>query len=107
VDKQANNPVILDVRKISNICDYYIICSGDSAAQVKAIYDYISRKSKTTYLPKSKEKIKIQHAEVDKTYHWVLIDLSNVIVHIFTESAREFYNLEYLWRQAKKIYPDK
>ncbi|MCF7873733.1 MAG: ribosome silencing factor [Candidatus Omnitrophica bacterium] len=95
-EKQAKDVVILDLKKISTICNYYLICSGDSTTQVKAIYDQIIRKSK-------KEKIQVQHSEVDKTYNWILIDFSNVIVHIFTENAREFYNLEYLWRQAKKI----
>ncbi len=94
--KQANDVLILDVSKISNICDYYVICSADSTTQVKAIYDEVLRKSK-------EKKIKVQHSEVDKTYNWILVDFSNVILHIFTESTRKFYNLEYLWRQAKKI----
>jgi ribosome-associated protein len=100
LEKQAKDVVILDVKKISTICNYYLICSGESTTQVKAIYDHIIKKSK-------KAKIKVQHSEVDKTYNWILIDLSNVIVHIFTETTREFYNLEYLWRQAKKILPPK
>jgi ribosome-associated protein len=99
-EKQAKDVVILDLKKISTICNYYLICSADSTIQVKAIFDYIIKKSRT-------EKIKVQHSEVDKTYNWILIDFSNVIVHIFTESTREFYNLEYLWRQAKKILPPK
>ncbi|MCF7916628.1 MAG: ribosome silencing factor [Candidatus Omnitrophica bacterium] len=94
--KQADDVVILDVSKISNICDYYVICSADSETQVKAIHNEVVRKSKD-------EKIKVQHSEVDKTYNWILVDFSNVILHIFTKSTREFYNLEYLWRQAKKI----
>ncbi|MCF7888446.1 MAG: ribosome silencing factor [Candidatus Omnitrophica bacterium] len=94
--KQAKDVVILDLKKISTICNYYLICSGESTTQVKAIFDHIIKKSR-------KEKIKIQHSEVDKTYNWILIDFSNVIVHIFTETTREFYNLEYLWRQAKKV----
>lgn len=78
-----------------------MICSADSTTQVKAIHDGVVRKSKETCLPAGREKIKIQHSEVDKTYNWILVDFSNVILHIFTESTRKFYNLEYLWRQAK------
>ncbi|MCF7887272.1 MAG: ribosome silencing factor [Candidatus Omnitrophica bacterium] len=96
LEKQAKDVVILDLKKISTICNYYLICSGENTTQVKAIYDYIIKKSR-------KAKIKVQHSEVDKTYNWILIDFSNLIVHIFTETTREFYNLEYLWRQAKRI----
>jgi len=96
--KNAEDLVILDIRGLSNICDYYVICSAGSAVQVKAIYDEVTRKSR-------EKKINIQHSEVDKTYHWVLVDYSNIILHIFREEARKFYNLEYLWKQAKRIYP--
>ncbi len=96
--KKAKDILILDLREISNICDYYVICSGDSPAQVKAIYDEANRKSK-------KGKIKIQHSETDMTCQWMLIDYGSTILHIFSEEARKFYDLEYLWKQAKVIRP--
>lgn len=96
LNKKAKDVVILDIKKISNICDYHVICSGDSSAQVKAIYQEIIGESK-------KEKIEIFYSEADNSCRWMLIDYASVIVHIFSQEAREFYNLEYLWKQAKKI----
>lgn len=96
--KKAEDVIILDVKKISNVCDYYVICSGQSSTQVKAIYEDAVRKSK-------KENIRVQHAEVDSTCRWILLDYADVILHIFSKEAREFYNLEYLWKRAKKISP--
>jgi len=96
LDKQAKDVVILDVAKISSLCDYFVICSGESAAQVKAICDNVQRASR-------KEKIRISFVEKDKDAHWMLVDFFDVILHIFIEQAREFYNLEYLWKEAKQI----
>lgn len=98
--KKAEDIVILDIRKISNLCDYYVICSGSSSTQIKAIHDYALRKSK-------EKKIKVQHSETDLTYQWVLIDYIDVMLHIFSKEARKFYNLEYLWKKAKRVDPFK
>ncbi len=95
-DKQAKDITVLDVSEISSLCDYFIICSGESAAQVRAICDNVQRLSR-------KEKIRISFLEKDKESHWILIDFFDVILHIFIEEAREFYNLEYLWKESKKI----
>ena len=94
--KKAKNIVVLDVQKISTLCDYFIICSGESTAQVKAIYEEVSKMCK-------RNKIKIRSSENDKLSHWILIDFFDIILHIFLEETRSFYNLEYLWSEAKKI----
>lgn len=86
------------MRDLTSLCDYFVICSGDSERQVAAIYDQVTRLVK-------KNKIKIQHYTNDKSSRWMLVDLFDVIVHVFIEEARTFYNLEYLWTAAKKIYP--
>lgn len=96
LEKKANDPVILDVRDFSGICDYFVICSADTERQTKAIYETIAKKC-------SKEKISISHSELDQECKWILIDLFDVIVHIFVDEAREFYNLEYLWKSANKV----
>jgi len=88
--------VVLDVRNCSGICDYFIICCGESTPQVKAISQEVIRACK-------KSKIKPQHFEDDQSLRWVLVDFFDVILHVFLKQARDFYNLEYLWSQAKRI----
>ena len=95
-DKQAKDVVLLDIRKVSNLCDYFIICSGESARQVKAICEETIKMCK-------KNKIIMQHQESDELSRWILIDLADIMLHVFLDEARNFYNLEYLWSGAKKI----
>jgi len=89
-DKKAHDLVVLDMRKISNIADFFIICSGNSARQVKAIADHIIEK-----LKKSGQK----HWRMEGHHHalWVLLDYGDVVVHVFHTPVRQFYNLERLW----------
>jgi len=94
--KKAKDIVILDVGQISGLCDYFVICSGESGRQVKAIYEETARQCK-------KNKIKIHHYENDQEHSWIFVDFFDVILHIFSEDARKFYDLEHLWREAKKI----
>ena len=96
--KKAKDIVVLDVRGVSDLCDYFVICSGDSATQVRAIYQEVARLSR-------ENKIDIQHYEDDKLSRWILVDFFDVILHIFVSEARNFYNLEYLWNAAKKVNP--
>ncbi|MBU1112762.1 MAG: ribosome silencing factor [Candidatus Omnitrophica bacterium] len=95
-EKKAQNIAILDVRSLSGLCDYFIICSGDSTTQVRAIYQETVRACR-------KKKIDIQHCEDDFSGQWILVDFFDIVLHIFFAEAREFYNLEYLWSQAKKV----
>jgi len=95
-DKQAKDITLLDIRGVSNLCDYFIICSGESTRQVKAICEEVKRMCK-------KNKITLQHQESDESSRWVLIDLSDIMLHVFLEEARNFYDLEYLWNGAKKV----
>ena len=74
----------------------FVICSGETGRQVQAIADNINHKAKETGLS-------VHHSEADEGYSWVLVDLFDVVVHIFTDEARKYYNLEYLWREAKAV----
>lgn len=96
LQKKAENPVILELKKISHFCDYFIICSGTTERHVRAIYEDAIIFSK-------KNKIKIHHAENDSGGRWLLIDYFDIILHIFNEESRSFYGIERLWREAKKI----
>lgn len=87
---------ILDLREIENtVCDYFIICSGNSNTQVNAITQSIN---KTT---SKKLKEKPWHIEGTENAEWVLMDYVSVVVHVFQKHIREFYNIEELWGDAK------
>ncbi len=94
--KKALNVVALDVAELTSIADVFIICSGRSNRQVGAIADYIKRDLKN-------HKIKPLSVEGSKDGHWVLLDYGHVIIHVFYEPMREFYDLEGLWVDAKRI----
>ena len=88
--------MILDVRELTSIADVFIICSGRSSRQVIAIADFVQLNLK-------KQGIKTLSVEGKKEGHWVLLDYGHVIIHIFFEPTRSFYDLEGLWIDAKKI----
>ena len=94
--KKAENIVILDMRKVANFCDYFVICSGDSDRQVRAIAEGINEGLE-------KLGIEIKYKQGLKDAYWILLDLGDVVTHIFNEEAREFYGLEYLWQEAQSI----
>ena len=84
------------MRKVANFCDYFVICSGTSDRQVKAIANGIEEGL-------HEHGISIPKRQGAKDAQWIILDLSDVIVHVFQEHAREFYSLEHLWQDAKKI----
>ena len=95
-EKKALNLIVLDVRDLTSIADVFIICSGRSNRQVNAIADSIVAKLK-------KHKIKPLSVEGTREGHWVLLDYGHVIIHVFYEPVREFFDLEGLWADAKRI----
>ncbi|HDP98539.1 MAG TPA: ribosome silencing factor [bacterium] len=94
LEKKAEQTIIMDMRAVTTITDYFVICSADSEAQVKAITDHISDQLK-------KQQINIWHTEGYESLNWVLLDLVDVVVHIFRPEIRSFYNLEGLWGDAE------
>lgn len=94
--KKALNLVVLDVQNLTSIADAFIICSGQSNRQVSAIADAAINHLK-------KHKIKPLSVEGIKEGHWVLLDYGDVVIHIFYEPVREFFDLEGLWVDAKRI----
>ena len=94
--RKAINVVVLDVADLTSYADIFIICSGRSNRQVSAIADYIKTELK-------KHKIMPLGVEGTKDGHWVLLDYGHVIIHVFYEPVREFYDLEGLWADAKRI----
>lgn len=96
LSKKANDVVILEMKKLTNVIDYFVICSGTSDVQVRAIANAVDELV-------NKEKIKIHHIEGYEWATWILIDLYNVVIHIFYEETRKLYDLENLWGDAKRV----
>ena len=94
--KKAINLVVLDVHELTSFADTFIICSGRSNRQVNAIAEHIQVDLK-------EHKIKPLSVEGLGQGHWVLLDYGHVIIHVFYEPVREFYDLEGLWVDAKRI----
>ena len=94
--KKAENLVVLDMQNLTSIADVFIICSGRSNRQVKAIADAAVDHLK-------KHKIRPLSVEGTGEGHWVLMDYGDVVIHIFYEPVREFFDLEGLWVDARRI----
>ena len=94
-DVKGENIQLLDLREIDNtVCDYFVICSGNSNTQVNAISGSVQKVV-------SKElKDKPWHVEGQNNSEWILMDYVNVVVHVFQKHVREFYDIESLWGDA-------
>lgn len=92
--KKGHDITILNLKELSAMADYFIICSADATVHVKAIADEIEKKLR-------KDGIKTHNREGYNTLNWVLLDYFDVIVHVFRKESREFYNLEKLWGDAE------
>lgn len=95
-EKKAENILILRLAAVTEFTDYFIICSGNSTRQNQAIADEIVDQLK-------KVRLRPLHTEGYATAEWILIDYGVFIVHIFTGSSRQFYDLERLWRDAEHV----
>ena len=94
--KKARNPVLLDVHHLTSLADAFLICHGTSNRQVSAIAEHVQRDLK-------KQGIKPLSVDGMKEGHWVLMDYGHIIIHVFFEETRGFYNLESLWSDARRI----
>ncbi|MCL5046572.1 MAG: ribosome silencing factor [Actinobacteria bacterium] len=92
-DKKAGNVVVLDMKDVSSVTDYFVICSASNSIQVRAIADHIEEKLESI-------KSKRFHREGYDGARWILLDFGDVVVHVFHDQERDFYNLERLWGDA-------
>lgn len=95
-DKLGKDMAVLNIGKVSSLCDYFIIASGTSARQVKSIADSVEDSMKEIG-------IEARGKEGRDTQSWILLDYGDVMVHIFDEENRGFYNLEKLWKDAPYV----
>ena len=96
-DKKASDPILLDLRELQAVSDYFVIVSAASEVQVKAIIDHIEDSLRES------RGIKPWHVEGREGRQWMLLDYIDVVVHVFHERTREYYLLERLWGDARKI----
>lgn len=96
-EKKAFDLTAIDLREIASFTEFFIICSGTNTRQVQAIADEITEKLK------EKLNSRVVRIEGYTAGEWILLDYGDFIVHIFEQKAREFYDLERLWRDAKKV----
>jgi ribosome-associated protein len=96
-DKKAVNMVALDLRPVASFTEFFVVCSGTNQRQVQAISDEISEQLKKQ-LRQSPIRVEGYNAA-----EWLLMDYGDFVVHIFDKEARDFYDLERLWRDATKV----
>lgn len=96
IDKKAENVKLLDLSDISGFTDYFLICSGTSDRQVQAIADSIEHQL-------SSAGKKLLSCEGYSEGRWVLMDFGDVVIHIFLDALREYYDLEALWTDAPRL----
>ena len=88
---------MIDLRGIVSYTDFFVICSGNTERQAKAIHDGIYEELKK---PATTTRLLPRRTEGDREARWILMDYWDVVVHIFTPEAREYYRLEHLWGEA-------
>lgn len=96
VDDHCEDVVIQDLRGISDVCDYFVICTGTSDRQMRSVVDDIQDRAKA-----------LGHGRFGlsgyEEAHWILADYVDVVVHVFSAEARTYYDLELLWGDAKRV----
>jgi ribosome-associated protein len=97
LDKKAKRMATLDLRGLSDICDFVVVCSGDTDRHTRAIADGMEE------LAKSKYKVTPMAVEGKQSGNWILLDYGSVVVHIFLNELRDYYAVEELWPSAKSV----
>ncbi|HSO76641.1 MAG TPA: ribosome silencing factor [Blastocatellia bacterium] len=95
-EKKATDTVILDLRDIATFTEYFVICTGASTRQVQAISNSVEEELR-------KSGRRPSHIEGYSSAEWILLDYGDFIVHVFSAASRRFYDLERLWRDAKRV----
>lgn len=95
-DRKCEDMVLLDVRGLSNVTDYYIIVSGNSAPHLKAMFDEVQQALK-------KKRIMSYRKSGDPESGWLVLDYLDFVIHIFARETRDYYAIEKLWEQAPRL----
>ena len=95
-DRRALDIVLMDMRRITTICDYFVICHGRSSQHLQAVREEIEEQLQEAG-------VRPGHVEGDRRAQWVVMDYLDVVVHIFTEETRRMYDLQRLWSDARIV----
>ena len=95
-EKQATDIVLLDLRQVSMLADYFVICTAGSQRQIDAIIDHVLTEAK-------KEGRLALHVEGEPSSGWILLDFGDVVLHVFAVEQREYYRLEDVWQKAAVV----
>jgi ribosome-associated protein len=95
-DRRGEEVLVLDMRELITICDYFVICNGRSRLHVEAVAEEVEDQM-------AEGRIRAKHREGIPDASWVILDYLDVVVHIFTPEARKFYDLEGLWGDAPRL----
>jgi len=101
-DKKADDVKLIDISEISDIADYFVIATANNTSQMDAMQDAVDE-----YMTKAGISAKSIEGHVRDRSNWILMDYRDIIVHIFDKEAREFYNLDRIWKDGKEISPVK
>ncbi len=96
-EKKAKDIVILDIKKLSIIADYFIISTAQSTIHLKTLINTVIKKIKESNIKRN------VNYEGDENTGWVILDCGDIIIHLFSEEKRNYYHLEHLWQEAKRI----
>lgn len=94
-EKKAKDIRVINIREFSTLADYFVLASGTSVTHIKMLSDEVEKRME-------EDKVKLLHREGYNSARWILIDYGSVVVHIFHEEDRDFYNLERLWSDGMK-----
>lgn len=97
LEKKGRQLEVLHIEEITTLTEYFVICSATSTTQVKALADNVEWRMKTDHA------LTPHHTEGFESAQWILLDYGAVLVHVFMPEAREFYKLENLWKDGRKI----
>jgi len=95
-DKKAEDIVILDVSKLTNIGDFFVVATASSPVHGRALAEHLVEEAE-------KAGYRVDHVEGMEFGNWILVDLLDVIVHIFTPQWREYYGIEWIWAEAERV----
>lgn len=98
--KKASDVVLLDLSPLTDVCDYFLVCSGDNARQVDAIVDEVREKVSANC------GVSPLSCEGREGLSWVLLDYGSIVVHVFRPETRDYYRLESLWADAPRVELD-
>ncbi|MDR2183061.1 MAG: ribosome silencing factor [Clostridiales bacterium] len=98
-DKMGDDIIVLDIRGISVLTEFFVIASANNSNQLKAMADHIQEKLHVLG-------VRMRHAEGVQSARWILLDFGDIVVQLFRKEEREYYRLEKLWGDAKTILPD-